>query len=89
MTNYTPTTEAAEAACRAVHPTRWEYPATAHPCEECTTAVTAAAAIIEREVRERAGRYTDATRDLCAWGLHSWTGLASGGQECTICGARQ
>lgn len=49
MTAYTPPAEAVEAACRAAHPTRWEYRATAHPCEECATAVTAAFPTIAAE----------------------------------------
>jgi hypothetical protein len=56
MTDYTPPAEAAEAACRAVHPTRWEHRAIAHPCEECATAATAAGPIIAAEVRERVAR---------------------------------
>lgn len=60
MTTYTPPAEAVEAACRAVHPTRWEYRTIAHPCEECTTAVTAAGPIIAAEVGERVARDIEA-----------------------------
>lgn len=54
MTAHEPPAEAVEAACRAVHPTRWEYRTIAHPCEECTTAVTAAAPVIATAATARA-----------------------------------
>jgi hypothetical protein len=66
MTTYTPPAEAVEAACRAVHPTRWEYRTIAHPCEECATAVTAAGPIIAAEALREAAetlRAEDRTHD--------------------------
>lgn len=54
ITAHEPPAEAVEAACRAVHPTRWEYRTIAHPCEECATAVTAAAPVIATAATARA-----------------------------------
>ena len=63
MTDFNLSREAVRAACRAVHPTRWEHRAIAHPCEECATAVTAAGPIIAAEVREQVAEEVEREAD--------------------------
>jgi hypothetical protein len=38
--------EAAEAACRATHPTRWEHAILSHPCDNCTAGARAVLALL-------------------------------------------